>query len=124
MLEFAAATNTSLVFGLTFSADVNSSHTAALLRHVAGGKHAVYGYEYGNEQVKVERAAEQFGVLQRMLPGLYSAPPESKPVPKLIGPDWFNTGEKGEPRVRSPAPPRPLHLACVLTAGRIRRPPP
>lgn len=95
VLEFAAATNTSLVFGLTFSADVNSSHTAALLRHVAGGEHAVYGYEYGNEQVKVERAAEQFGVLQRMLPGLYSAPPESKPVPKLIGPDWFNTDPPG-----------------------------
>ena len=50
LLAFAGDGNLSLVFGLSFADDVNSSKTTALLRHVAAGDHPVWGYEYGNER--------------------------------------------------------------------------
>ena len=93
LLELASRTNLSLVFGLSFSADANSSHTMALLQHVAESPHPVWGYEYGNEQHLVERTAQQFGTLQDLLPALYRDRPAA--IPKLIGPDWFDTDPDG-----------------------------
>eukprot|EP00037_Helgoeca_nana_P027622 m.317555 g.317555 ORF g.317555 m.317555 type:complete len:756 (+) comp27557_c0_seq1:166-2433(+) len=88
LLAFADAVNASLVFGLSFSADVNDTHTTALLQHVANGEHPVWGYEFGNEQKDLVRSAEQLGQLQTLLPMLYAN--SSAQLPVLIGPDWFD----------------------------------
>lgn len=100
LLEFAAATNVSLVFGLSFAYDANSTHTVALLSHVARWEMAhnvtgaVYAYEYGNEQANLSRSAEQLGILQdSVLPPIYAAQGPGRVPPRLIGPDWFSAAD-------------------------------
>ena len=89
LLRFAAATNLSLVFGLTISADVNSTHTMALLKylHDTDATQAIYGFEYGNEQegtLPNRTQALQFKRLGRILATLYADKPRT---PVLICPD-------------------------------------
>ena len=77
------------MFGLTISADVNSSHTLALLQHIHDTdiEQRLYGYEYGNEQevtLANKTQVTQFAQLQKVLARLYSDKPR---VPVLIGPD-------------------------------------
>ena len=51
LLEFATNTGSSLVFGLSFAADVNETKTMQLLKYIAESEqHEVYGFEYGNER--------------------------------------------------------------------------
>lgn len=99
LLEFATNTGSSLVFGLSFAADVNETKTMQLLKYIAESEqHEVYGFEYGNErdgrppQMPMpadsgRRQAQQFTQLQRhILPKLYPAS-GAKAMPKLVGPD-------------------------------------
>lgn len=89
LLDFASATGVSLVFGLTISADVNSSHTLALLQHIhdKDSEQRIYGFEYGNEQESTlanKTQAIQFAQLQEVLAKLFA---DKAHVPVLIGPD-------------------------------------
>jgi hypothetical protein len=89
LLDFATATGASLVFGLTISADINSTHTLALLQHIhdTDSEQRVFGFEYGNEQEATlphKTQAIQFAELQKLLAVLYADKPR---IPVLIGPD-------------------------------------
>ena len=83
------------MFGLTISADVNSSHTRALLKHIhdVDSEQRVFGYEYGNEQEATlprKTQAVQFLQLQKQLAILYADKPRA---PVLIGPDTNGFGD-------------------------------
>ena len=106
LLDFARATGASLVFGLTISADVNSSHTLALLQHIhdRDSEQHLYGFEYGNEQevtLPHKTQATQFARLQELLAKLYADKPRVTPplnkslylanhLASFVVQSWFN----------------------------------
>jgi heparanase 1 len=88
--SFAADAEAQLVFGLNFFLNSSSDSVASLLRYTAQRNYSVFGYEFGNEQIKApqticrDRQAAQGAELSVELARLY---PDERRRPRLIGPD-------------------------------------
>jgi hypothetical protein len=109
--DFAAAAGAHLVFGLNFFLNASSTQVASLLRYTAERKFSVYGYEYGNEQIKApqtvcrDRQVAQGVALSQHLAQLYPPLPihsrgassgdSAAGRPRLIGPDAGGTVSAG-----------------------------
>eukprot|EP01045_Picozoa_sp_COSAG04_P006170 COSAG04_NODE_299_length_17462_cov_3.686057_14_plen_472_part_00 len=91
LLGFAESAQAKLVFGLNFFSNVSSPQVRSLLEYTARrNSSAVFGYEYGNEQIQapqlscMQRQARQGADLYHILAQLYPDPAQR---PRLIGPD-------------------------------------
>ena len=104
--------NLALVFGLNFFLNASSPQVLSLLQYTAEHNYSVYGYEYGNEQIKApqtvcrDRQVAQGVALSQHLAQLYPPLPvhsrgarsgdSAAGRPRLIGPDAGGPVSTGE----------------------------